>query len=167
MQKKFILSLILVPFIFLAACEDDNDNTPTEVGVSIPQISLTCSNSDATACQDANSNEDVMFVWTTAACDEINEDTVLYANTSLDQYRVICNGNDCVTETQPNTGVWFDSSGDVTEVIPSSATTAVAWIDFGDSGVNNDNGPSGGDVVCCLEDQESDVEMPSSSCQQL
>ncbi len=163
-MKMSLWRLLVLPFLILTACEDENETTPTEVGIAIPNISVTCTSGDAVSCLDANTGTEMLFGWTAGSCDDVGSNTVLYAETDMDQFSIVCQGGTCSQES--DTGVWL-TNGNVAEYIPASATTAVVWINFGDSGVNDGNGPSGGDVICCLDNQTGDAEIPSSACIQL
>ncbi len=161
MRNRILSLMITIPFIALTGCEDSNSDSATESGKAIPDISASCSTTTSAECDTASDGDLFYMVWTTDTCDNFGGETINVFNTQP----ASCTTGNCASA---NVGVWLDNDTEmVATTIPVTATTAVVWMDLVDNGVNNDDGPNSGDVLCCLEDQAGAAVLDDSNCAEI
>ncbi len=150
--------------LLLAGCLDEsgNSDSPSESGRSIPDISVNCTSVMSPSCDTASDGTEIYFIWASSTCEEIatslsDEDVgAIKASTAT------CAGGECDGEA---TAPWASMTAQtIVTLMPSSSTSAAAWLNFADNGAGDGNGPQSGDVICCAEDQTSDVELTNSDC---
>lgn len=147
------ISLVLLVSFFIASCGNDKNANSVNGSSNRLTFSVDCDSGD---CQDADLNDKnyIFAVSEKENCNdlmtgnELNYTNILYiSKSSLTGEKTICTSAGCKFSTDR---FFIKSGAEQIEFPKDKMLIAIAWIDS-----NNDNTFNSGDLVQCLEDDES------------
>ncbi len=131
------------------------DRTPDD-------ISVICTPAMSPQCDLPSDGREVYFIWASSRCEDLTQELEQEAIAAIGVESLNCQATGC-NAVGSSPWVNLESPSPVTK-IPATSTTAAAWLNLADNGASDEQGPQTGDVVCCAEDQNADVELTNADC---
>ncbi len=160
---RFIVLLFSLP---LMSCSSEKSNGGSNSSFSQERtpgdISVVCTPAMSPQCDLPSDGREVYFIWATSRCEALAQELEQEAIAAIGSESLECEATGCEA-VGSSPWVNFESPSPITK-IPGTATTAAAWLNLADNGASDEQGPQTGDVVCCAEDQDANVELTNADC---
>lgn len=166
MIKNILLSFIFLFSWSLVSCSNEKSNGGSNSSFSQERspgdISVLCTPAMSPQCDAPSDGQEVYFIWASSTCEGLAANLEEEAIGALTVESLQCELTGC-SAVGNSPWVGLKSPSPVSK-IPATSTTASAWLNLADNGAGDDQGPQTGDVICCAEDQKSDVELSNADC---